>query len=85
MNPRAVTSIAAQRRAELRGQAAECRRTPHRLIIPHWRVSWSRTRLSAAAEKGSSLVIIISARRIGLPGTGRERALAGQTGQVSRR
>jgi hypothetical protein len=65
MNPRAVTSIAAQRRAELRGQAAECRRTPHRLIIPHWRVSWSR--------------------RVGLTGTAHERALAGQTGQVSRR
>ena len=63
MNPRAVTSIAAQRRAELRDQAAQCRRTPRRLVIPRWRVSWSRTKLSSLAEKGSSLVIIISARR----------------------
>jgi hypothetical protein len=59
----AATSIAAQRQAELRTQAAECRR-PTRHLIPRWHVSWSRTKLSPATDKGSSLVIIISASRM---------------------
>jgi hypothetical protein len=62
LDHRAVKTLAEQRQAELLCQAAECRRsTPH--LIPRWHVSWSRTRLSQATEKGSALVIVISASR----------------------
>ena len=65
LDHRDVSIIAGQRRAELRREAAECRRAPRHRLLPRWHVSWSRARLSPAAEKGSSLVIIISASRIG--------------------
>jgi hypothetical protein len=58
----AAKTLATQRHAELRSQVTECRRAPG--IFPRWQVSWSRTRLSPAAHKGSSLVIIISASRM---------------------
>jgi hypothetical protein len=58
----AAKSLSEQRRAELCAQAAECRRASAHWL-PRWRVSWSRTRLSPAIGKGSSLVIIISASR----------------------
>jgi hypothetical protein len=67
LNHHVVETLAAQRQATLRAQAAqaaECRGAPVRHIFPRWRVSWSRTRLSPAAESGSSLVIIISASRL---------------------
>jgi hypothetical protein len=58
----AAKSLAEQRHAELRTQVAGCRRASGHWL-PRWRVSWSRTRLSPAIGKGSSLVIIISASR----------------------
>ena len=64
LDHQAATTIAAQRRAELRSQAIECRRTPARRFIPHWNVTWSRARLSPVAAKGSALVIVISAKRL---------------------
>jgi hypothetical protein len=60
MNPQVASSLAGQRRAELRSAAAECRRKPVR-FIPRWHVSLARIRLS---QSGSSLVIIISASRV---------------------
>jgi hypothetical protein len=61
MNPGVASSLAGQRRAELRAAAAECRRTPAARFIPRWHLSLARIRL---AHSGSSLVIIISATRV---------------------
>jgi hypothetical protein len=60
--------IAEEHHETLRRQAADGRRRPVRPLpprLPSWRVSWSRTILSADAthRRGSSLVIIISARK----------------------
>lgn len=72
MNPEIAKDVAAQHHQCLRLEAAQSRRTPARTrsrSFPRhrlgWHVSWSRTILSAdAAERhGSSLVIVISARR----------------------
>jgi hypothetical protein len=72
MNPEIAPIIAAQHHQSLRREAAQNRRMParnrsrgfrrHRL---GWSVSWSRTILSADATQrpGSSLLIIITARR----------------------
>jgi hypothetical protein len=67
MNPEMATMIAAQHHQSLRLEAAQNRRTPPRNRLG-WHFSWSRTILSADAggQRGSSLVILISARR--LPG-----------------
>jgi hypothetical protein len=68
MHPETAVAIAAQHRADMRHQVARCRR-PAAHKLPHWHVSWSRTRLSPAIESsagrrpGSSLIIIISASR----------------------
>lgn len=59
MNFRTITNIARQRQTELRSQAAECRRTPGR-IIPRWHLSWSRAKLSGDQP---SVVLIISVTR----------------------
>jgi hypothetical protein len=64
LNHEAVKTLACQRQADLRTQVTQCRRKPASHLIPRWHVSWSRTRLSPAAQKGSSLVIIISASRL---------------------
>jgi hypothetical protein len=72
MHPKIAKSLVAEHNEMLRRQAAESRRGPVRRHpnrfsshIPGWRVSWTRTVLSADAthRRGSSLVIIISARR----------------------
>jgi hypothetical protein len=73
MNPEIAKTIAAEHHEELRQHMAESRRGPVRrdpghsfLAFPKgWHVSWSRTVLSAdpTHRRGSSLVIIISARR----------------------
>jgi hypothetical protein len=67
MNPEIATMIAAQHHQSLELEAAQhrrCRRSPRRPL--GWRFSWSRTILSADAggQRGSSLVIVISARRL---------------------
>jgi len=61
MNPEIARSIATQHHEELRLLMTQSRRAFHR----RWHVSWSRAVLSADAthRRGSSLVIIISARR----------------------
>jgi hypothetical protein len=72
MHPQIAKSLVVENQERLRRLAAESRRGPVRRDpnrfssrIPGWRVSWSRTVLSADAtyRRGSSLVIIISARR----------------------
>jgi hypothetical protein len=73
MHPEIALTIAAQHHQSLRREAARSRRMPARNQsrgFPGrrlgWSVSWSRTILSADAtqRQGSSLVIIISARRL---------------------
>jgi hypothetical protein len=72
MHPEIAPTIAAQHQQSLRREAARSRRMPARNRsrgFPRhplaWSVSWSRTILSADAtqRQGSSLLIIISARR----------------------
>jgi hypothetical protein len=72
MHPEIAPIIAAQHQQSLRREAARWRRMPARNRLrgfPRrplgWSVSWSRTILSAdaAQRQGSSLVIIVSARR----------------------
>lgn len=74
MNPHTAQFLVAQHRDDLMRETASLRRGPGRRIFPRWQVSWSRTMLAPAAEPvaagrkhasrpGSSLVIIISARR----------------------
>jgi hypothetical protein len=75
MHPEIAPAIAAQHRQSLRREAARGRRRPARTRsrgfpghLLGWSISWSRTILSADAAQrpgwqGSSLVIIISARR----------------------
>jgi hypothetical protein len=74
MNPHTAQSLVAQHRDDLMRDAASLRRGPGRRVFPRWQVSWSRTVLAPAAgpaaadrkhasRAGSSLVIIISARR----------------------
>ena len=74
MNPHTAQSLVAQHRDDLWRDTASLRHGPGRRIIPRWQVSWSRTVLAPAAgpaaagrkhagRRGSSLVIIISARR----------------------
>jgi hypothetical protein len=74
MNPHTAQSLVAQHRDDLMRDTASLRRGPGRRIFPRWQVSWSRTVLAPAAGSaaagrkpasgsGSSLVIIISARR----------------------
>jgi hypothetical protein len=72
MHPEIAKALVVENQEKLRRLAAESRRGPVRRSpsrfssrIPGWRVSWSRTVLSADAthRRGSSLVIIISARR----------------------
>jgi hypothetical protein len=61
MNPEIAKSIATQHYEELRQLRARSRRA----FGKRWHVSWSRTVLAddATHRRGSSLVIIISARR----------------------
>lgn len=72
MHPEIALIIAAQHHQSLRREAARSRRLPDCTRSPGsrrrrlgWSVSWSRMILSADApqRQGSSLVIIISARR----------------------
>lgn len=74
MNPHTAQSLVAQHRDDLMRDTAAMRRGPGRRLFPRWQVSWSRTVLAPAAgpaiagrqpasRRGSSLVIIISARR----------------------
>ena len=74
MNPHTAQSLVEQHRDDLMRDTASLRRGPDRRIFPRWQVSWSRTVLAPAAgaatagrkpasRGGSSLVIIISARR----------------------
>lgn len=73
MNPHTAQSLVAQHRDDLMRDTASLRLGPGRRIFPRWQVSWSRTVLTPAAgaaagrkhasQSGSSLVIIISARR----------------------
>ena len=74
MNPHTAQSLVAQHHDDLMRDRASLRHGPGRRIFPRWQVSWSRTVLAPAAgsaaagrkpasRSGSSLVIIISARR----------------------
>jgi hypothetical protein len=70
MHPRITQSLASDRHAELVRTATESRRQPARRPFPRWNVTWSRTILSPAAadlqvgrKRGSSLIIVITARR----------------------
>ncbi len=74
MNPHTAQSLVAQHRDDLMRDTASLRHGPGRRLLPRWQVSWSRTVLAPAAgpvaagrkqasRPGSSLVIIISARR----------------------
>ena len=76
MHPEIAKTLAVQRRDELVRQAAS-RRLTGRKRFPRWHISWTRTvlapagpndaasgqRAGRAGRRGSSLVIIISARR----------------------
>jgi hypothetical protein len=61
MHPEIAKRIPIQRHDDLRQHVAASRRA----LPKGWHVSWSRTVLSADAahQRGSSLIIIISARR----------------------
>lgn len=61
MNPENAMILAEQHHHDMRQRAAKNRRGPVR--FPRWNLSWSRTSLSSAERRGSSLVIIISAHR----------------------
>jgi len=61
MNPENAMILAEQHHHDMRRRAAESKRGPAR--FPRWNLSWSRTSLSSAERRGSSLVIIISAHR----------------------
>jgi hypothetical protein len=78
MHPEIAKVLVAQRRDELAQETASRRHGSGRLthghhLFPRWHVSWTRTilapgavgieRSSRAGHRGSSLVIIISARR----------------------
>jgi hypothetical protein len=73
MNPHTAQSLVAQHRDDLMRDTESLRRGPGRRVFPRWQVSWSQTMLAPAAgpadgrehasRRGSSLVIIISARR----------------------
>jgi hypothetical protein len=73
VNPHTAQSLVAQHRDDLMRDSASLRRGLGRRVFPRWQVSWSRTVLAPAAgpaadrkhagQRGSSLVIIISARR----------------------
>jgi hypothetical protein len=69
MHPEIAKALAAQHHDELVRGAARARRSPR---LPRWHVSWTRTvlapvtasgRSGQADGRGSSLMIIISARR----------------------
>jgi hypothetical protein len=76
MHPEIARTLVAQRRDELMRQTTSGRR-PGRRRFPRWQISWTRTVLAPAAvpgsaassragqpgQRGSSLVIIISAHR----------------------
>lgn len=62
MHPYVIEALAEQRQQELKRLRAESRRGPVR-VLPHWQLSWSKTTLAPSGDRGSSLVIIISARR----------------------
>ena len=69
MNSEIAQTIANEHHRTLRRLAADSRRRPVRRLpprLPGWHVSWSRTVLSADTprRRGSSLVIIISARKL---------------------
>ena len=67
MHPEIAKTLAAQHREELMHSAPSAHRPYRRYRLPRWRVSWTRTVLTPArtSQRGSSLVIIISAHRSG--------------------
>lgn len=78
MHPDLISSLAAERRRDLDGAMA-ARRPPRAraarrgrdlvrpAILPRFRISWTHTRLAAApaGRRGGSVVIVISATRVG--------------------
>jgi hypothetical protein len=71
LHPEIVKTLADQRQSELRATATQCRRGPAHRILPRWRVSWSRAKLTAATERGSALIIVISSSRSAARGASR--------------
>ncbi|HEY5399060.1 MAG TPA: hypothetical protein VIL16_27130 [Trebonia sp.] len=69
MNPGIAKDVAAQHHQCLRLEAAKNRRMPPRDRLG-WHLSWSRTILSADAgqRRVSSLIVVISARRLRVDG-----------------
>jgi hypothetical protein len=70
MHPEIAKNLAAQHRDELLEHSAPRSHRPGRRWLPRWHVSWTRTVLAPAGavpargnQRGSSLVIIISAHR----------------------
>ena len=72
MHPELLSSLAAERRQDLdaavsahRARVVRAGRRAHPLILPKFRVSWTRMTLAAVAgsRRGSSVVIVISATR----------------------
>jgi hypothetical protein len=62
MHPYIAQTLTEQRHREILRQTAESRRGPVRRF-PRWHLSWSRTTLASSGQKGSSLIIIVSAHR----------------------
>ena len=69
MNPGIAKDVAAQHHQCLLLEAAQSRRMPPRDRLG-WHLSWSRTILSADAgqRRVSSLIVVISARRLRVDG-----------------
>ena len=69
MHPEMLSALAAERRRDLTAMSAAVRRRPaardRRRALPRFHVSWTRTTLSAVADRrrARSLVIVISATR----------------------
>ena len=71
MHPELLAAVAAERRRDLAAIALAARRPPaardraRRRALPRFHVSWTRTTLSAVADRrrARSLVIVISATR----------------------
>lgn len=70
MHPDLLSAVAAERRRDLTAAALAARRPAardhaRRRVLPRFRVSWTRTTLSAVAgrRRARSLVIVISATR----------------------
>ncbi|MBV9449518.1 MAG: hypothetical protein JO345_26850 [Streptosporangiaceae bacterium] len=62
MHPYITMNLVHQQRQEAMRHAAESRRGPVRRF-PRWHLSWSRMNLASAGQRGSAVMIIITAHR----------------------